>query len=190
MKKTLVISSMLFAAFCSYAQTPADGEATMKAWQAFMTPGEEHKMLAKSNGTWNEDMTMWMAPGAPAEKSTAVAENKMILNGLYQQSTHTGNFGGRPFEGIGTTGYDNGRKIFISTWVDNMGSGIMYMEGSWDAATKTINMKGTQTDPMTGKSMAIRETLKIVDDNTQLMEMFEVKNGKEWKMMEIKLTRK
>ncbi len=188
--KKLIITAAFFTAIFSCKAQKEDQEAMMKAWQTFMTPGEHHKMMAKSNGTWNQEITMWMAPGAPAEKSTATAENKMIMNGLYQQSTTTGNFNGMPFEGVSTTGYDNARKVYVSTWIDNMGSGIMYMEGPWDEATKTVNMKGTQTDPMTGKTIPVRETFKIVDEKTQLMEMFETKDGKERKMMEIKFTRK
>ncbi len=189
MKKSIITFSLLIAAACCNAQAQ-DSDAMMKAWQAFMTPGNEHKMLAASTGTWNEEITMWMAPGAPPEKNTSTAENKMIMNGLYQHSTHTGSFGGMPFEGIGITGYDNAKKLFVSTWIDNMGSGIMYMEGTWDAATKTVNMKGKQTDPMTGKSIDVRETLKIVDDKTHVLEMFETREGKERKTMEIKMTKK
>jgi hypothetical protein len=187
MKKIITTAVMLFTIIYSNAQQP-DSDA-MKAWQNFMTPGEVHKMLASSNGIWDEEITMWMAPGAPPEKAKAKAENKMILNGLYQQSTSTGNFGGMPFEGISTTGYDNGRKMFMSTWIDNMGSSITYMEGTWDEATKTVNMKGKQTDPMTGKVVDVRETLHIIDGDTQMMEMFETKDGKERKTMEIKFTR-
>ncbi len=38
-----------------------------------------------------------------------------------------------------------------------MGTGIMYMVGEWDEATKTVNFKGKQTDPMTGEDIR-RET--------------------------------
>ena len=167
-----------------------DSATMMKNWQAFMTPGEPHKMLAKSNGTWNGDITMWMSADAPPQKMTGTAENKMILNGLYQQGTHKGMYNGMPFEGISTTAYDNIKKMFISSWVDNMGSGIMHMEGPWDEATKTITMKGSCSDPMSGKTIEVKEIMKFIDDKNQMMEMYEVKNGKERKTMEIKFTKK
>lgn len=177
----------MLGAFCTQAQNDQDA---MKKWQAFMTPSDVHKMLAKSDGQWDEEVTMWMAPGAPAEKSKASCENKMIMNGLYQQSNHKGNMMGMPFEGMSILGFDNARKVFVSSWIDNMGSGIMNMEGTWDAATQTVNFKGTGTDPMTGNSMPVRETFKIVDDNTQVMEMYVPgPDGKEFKTMEIKFTR-
>lgn len=189
MKKiTIIICTLLIAIICktTYAQT----EAEMKAWQAYMTPGEVHKMLASSDGMWNEDITMWMDPAKPATKSTATAENKMILGGRYQQSTHKGSFNGQPFEGMSLLAYDNAKKMFMSTWIDNMGTGIMNMEGKWDPATKTINFKGKSFDPTTGKDINVRETFSIVDNNTQKMEMYMANDGKEFKSMEIMLTRK
>ena len=189
---TLIISAVSFFIFSSTAQQagPVDQAAMEKAWQTYMTPGDVHKMLAKSDGEWTGDVSMWMAPGAPPEKSTATVINKMILGGRYQQNTYTGKMMNMPFEGTGTVGYDNAKKMFVSTWVDNMGTGIIYMEGPWDDATKTVNMKGKQTDPLTGKETGIRETFKIVDDNNQVMEMFSTMNGSEFKTMEIKLKRK
>lgn len=188
MKKiTIIICTLLITILCktTFAQT----EAEMKAWQDYMTPGDVHKMLASSDGTWNEDITMWMDPAKPT-KSTATAENKMILGGRYQQSTHTGTFNGMPFEGFSLIGYDNAKKIFVSSWADNMGTGIMNMEGKWDPATKTINFTGTTVEPATGKDMNVRETFSIIDNNTQKMEMFMTNDGKESKTMEIKFTRK
>jgi hypothetical protein len=168
-----------------------DSATMQKNWEAYMTPGDVHKMMAKWNGEWNGDVTMWMQPGAPEQKSQSTATNKMIMNGLYQQSTHTGNMMGMPFNGISTTAYDIHRKEFISTWIDNMGSGVMVLKGPWDDATKTINLKGRMTDPGTTGEVDVRETFKIIDDNTQEMEMFVMMpDGKEFKTMNIKFTRK
>lgn len=168
-----------------------DSATMMKNWEEYMTPGETHKMLAKWDGEWNGDVTMWMAPGSPEQKSASTAVNKMIMNGLYQQSTHSGNMMGMPFSGQSTVGYDNHRKEFVSTWIDNMGSGIMVLRGPWDEATKTITLKGTMVDPGTKMDTDIRETFKIIDDNTQEMEMFIMTpDGKEFKTMNIKYTRK
>ncbi len=174
----------------AFTKLQSQDDAAMKAWQNYMTPGDVHKMLATSDGTWNEDITMWMAPGMAPTKSTSIAENKMILGGRYQQSTHKGTFNGMPFEGISLLGYDNAKKIFVSSWVDNMGTGIMQMQGNWDPATKTILFTGSSVDPMTGKDMAVKQTFSLIDKDTQKMEMYMMQNGKEFKTMEIKLTRK
>lgn len=171
---------------------PMPDSATMqKNWEAFMTAGPVHKMMASWDGTWDGEVTMWMAPGAPEQKNKTLAMNKMVMNGLYQESTHTGNMMGMPFNGKSTVGYDNHRKEFVSTWIDNMGSGIMVLRGPWDEATKTMNLRGKTTDPGTTAEMDVRETFKVVDDNTQVMEMFMVMpDGSEFKSMSIKFTRR
>jgi len=165
-------------------------ETMMKKWEAYMTPGKFHQWLKESNGTWTQDITMWMDPSAPPTKSTATAENTMILGGRYQQSTTKGSFNNMPFEGISTLGYDNTKKVFINTWIDNMGTGITYMEGTYDDAKKVINFTGKMTDCMTEKEIAMRQVFKIIDDNTQLLEWYETRDGSERKTMEIKMTRK
>jgi hypothetical protein len=86
--------------------------------------------------------------------------------------------------------YDNAKKVFISTWIDNMGTGIMTMEGTYDSTSKTMTMKGKMVDPTTGKDCDVREVMTFVDDNTQKMEMYCTMHGKEMKTMEMVSKRK
>ncbi|MFN2457078.1 MAG: DUF1579 domain-containing protein [Chitinophagaceae bacterium] len=168
-----------------------DSATMMRNWQAYMTPSEPHKMMASWDGTWVGDMTMWMAPGAPPTKSTTTSVNKMVMGGRYQQSTHTGDFMGSPFNGMSTMAYDNIKKVFISTWIDNMGTGVMVMEGPWDSTSKTITLKGKMVDPGVGKEIDVRETFRVIDNNNTVMEMYGAgPDGKEMKTMEIKYKRK
>ncbi len=46
-----------------------DSAAMMKAWQEFATPGDMHKWMEKTNGTWEAEVSSWMAPDAPPMKS-------------------------------------------------------------------------------------------------------------------------
>lgn len=171
------------------AQT-ADQEAQMKAWQAYMTPGDVHKMLAEADGDWKGDITMWMDPSAPPTKSEGTAHNKMIMGGRYQESDYTGSVMGMPFEGKNILAYDNMMKQFISTWIDNMGTGVMTLKGKWDEGTKTINFSGSMMDPMSGRETAVRETYTLNSKDKQTMVMYATMNGKEVKTMEIVYTRK
>lgn len=172
----------------TYAQQMSKEE--QQAMMAYAQPGPMHQMLAKSAGNWTEETTMWMAPGTPAMKNTATSTNVMIMDGRYQQSTHTGNFMGMPFTGVSTTGYDNTRKVFTNTWIDNMGTGIMYSEGVYNEKNKSIEFKGKCTDCTKGKSVDFRQIMYFIDDNHQKMEMYMPdKTGKEFKGMEILFTR-
>lgn len=172
--------------FASFSQSNDE----MKAMMAAATPGESHQMLAKSAGTWTGTVTMWMQPGAPPTVSQAQATNEMIMGGRYLKSTNSGNVMGMPFEGVGITGYDNVKKQFVNSWIDNMGTGIMTLTGTWDAASKSIVYTGSEPDPATGKDTPVKEVWRFVDDDNQVMEMYSVMDGKEVKSMEIKYTRK
>lgn len=172
---------------------PVDSATATKAWMEYATPGEMQKMMAKSDGIWIGENTMWMENGGKPMKSKSEATNKMIYDGRYQISNHKGNFMGMPFQGMSIVGYDNSKKKFISTWIDNMGTGIMHGEGDWNPSTKSIEFKGKMTDPTRpGKECNFREVFTYVDDNTHKMEMYgpDSKTGKEYKTMEIIYKRK
>ena len=175
------------------AWVPVDSATQMKAMMAYGTPGEMQKMMASWNGTWSSDMTMWEYDGATPHKMASTAVNSMVLGGRYQSSKHTGTMMGMPFEGMSLMGYDNAMKKFVSSWVDNWGTGIMMLSGPWDATTKTLTLTGSMPDIVRpGKECTMREVFTVVDDNTQHMEMYgpDPKTGKEFKMMEITMKKK
>jgi hypothetical protein len=168
-----------------------DASTKAKNWQEYMTPSAMHQMMASWDGTWDGDITMWM-PGAPEMKSKGTAVNRMIMGGRYQEGLMTGDMMGMPFEGRSLLAYDNHRKEFQNTWIDNMGTGIMLAKGTWDSTTKTITLKGTFINPETKEDCEARQTFQVVDDNTQILEMFgpDPKTGQEMKTMKIVYTRK
>ena len=184
---TLLVAIVL----CQNLHAQMDEAAMMKAWEAYATPGDMHKMLASESGKWTANTTVWMMPNDPKPmKSTGTAEIKMSYGGRYQIGTHNGSFMGMPFEGTSTVGYNNASKKFESTWTDNMGTGIMFMTGEYNAATKTVNYSGRCVDPMTGKEKMYRETWTIIDNNTRKMEMFDTDpSGKEFRSMEMIIKR-
>ncbi len=188
MKPLLLLVALVLSAATLHAQM---GEAEQRAMMEYGTPGEMHKMLARDNGGWQEDITMWMKPGAEPMKMQATVTSEMIMDGRYQHQTHTGEMMGMPFNGVSTTGYDNARKVFVNTWLDNFGTGIMVSEGRWDAKTKSVEYKGKVTDPMAGgKQMPFRQVLYFVDENHQRVEMYQMHEGKEYKSMEMVLTKR
>ena len=165
-----------------------DQQAMMEAWQKSMTPGPMHEMLASRVGEWKSEVTMWMDPSQPPTTSVGTSVTESLLGGRYFRTTHTGNFMGMDMTGIELGGYDNVKKEFFSTWIDNFGTGIMYLTGSYDEATKTFTFTGPTVDPM-GNEYNVRETVQIVDNDTHLFEMYMDQGGQEFKSMEIKFTR-
>jgi hypothetical protein len=174
------------------AWIPIDSAAAMNAMMAAGQLGEEHKMLAKGNGTWAAEMTYWDGIDRPANKMSGTQVTTSILDGHFQQSKFTGDWMGMPFVGISTVGYDNTTKEYVSIWMENMNTAIMVMKGNYDAATNSINFTGKQKNPVNGIECTLRETYKMIDDNNHVLEMYgpDPKTGKEFKMMEIKYTKK
>ena len=195
--KNIILSSMLvfvlsgFVSIIAQSSTDAQKEAEQK-WMSYMTPGTYHQKLAKSVGDWDSKMEMWMAPNSDPATSTGTVKAEMILGGRYLQMKYSSTVMGMPFEGISTDGYDNGKKVFFNTWVDNMGTGIMYAEGKYDESTKTCEYNGKMFDPMTGKDLPYRQTVQTIDDNHMIMEMFypSPMGGKEFKSMHVEYTKK
>lgn len=163
-----------------------------KAWMENMTPGEMHKVIASTNGTWDCDITHWMGIDSTPMKSKGTTVSKSAFNGLFQESEHTGDMMGMKFTGKETMGYDNSKKKFVSTWYDNMGSMIIYSTGDYDAAAKTITMTGDCINPATGKPMNLKWVYKLTDNDNMVMEMWgpDMATGKEYKSMEIVMKRK
>ena len=81
-----------------------DEKAMMEAMAKYSTPGPEHKALEQFVGTWDANVKMWMAPGAPPQESTGTAENKMALGGRFLEQHYEGTFMNQPFTGMGYTG--------------------------------------------------------------------------------------
>lgn len=174
------------------AWVPVDSATMMKNMMDYATPGPMHTLMASWNGTWKDENTMWEFEGASPQTAEGTTVFSTIMDGKYQQSTHTGTMMGMPFEGHGLLAYDNALKEFVYTWIDNWGTGIMTMTGQWDEANKTMTLAGSMPDVnRPGKQCNMREVIRMIDENTQHMEMYgpDMKTGKEYKMLEIKMTR-
>jgi len=190
MKRLLLVLTAILPLAITYSANAQTAEQ-QKAWMDYMTPGKVHEMLAKEDGNWTFTMSYWMTPDGPPSTTNGTNEYKMVLGGRYQQSISKAQMEGMEFEGHGLLGYDNAKKMFQNTWADNMGTGIMFMEGKWDDATKSVALTGKMFDPMTNKELEVKQVYKMIDDDHHTMEMYipSPSTGKEFKNMEIKFTR-
>lgn len=187
----IFVSSILLLSNNAFAQEEMmSQDEMMKKWMDYMTPGAMHEMLAKSVGEWTYTSKYWMDPSAPPTVSEGRAVNEMILGGRYLKAMNYSDVMGMPMEGMNIVAYDKATNEFFSFWIDNMGTGMTMARGKYDDNSKVCDMKGTMVDPMTGTEMEYRQTMKFIDDDNQLFEMYMVGDGKEVKTMEITSTRK
>src|SRR5437667_6503395 len=160
---------------------------------------ENHKLLAGLDGTWSYTVKMWMNPdpNAKPQESKGTAVRKSMMDGRFFVMDVTGKMDmpgpdGKKkemtFKGMGIEGYDNVKKKFVATWMDNMGTGIMMSEGTYDPATKTFTYTG-EYEEMPGMKKKFREVIKLVDKDHHEFEMYEDRGTGETKSVEIHYTR-
>jgi Protein of unknown function (DUF1579) len=187
------------------ASSPATSAASMaptaeemKQMMELSKLNENHKLLATTAGTWNYTVKMWMDPTGKPTESTGTAIRKTIMDGRYVSGEYSGKFkmpgpDGKlqetNFTGMSMDGYDNVKKKFVSGWVDSMGTGIMTMDGTYDAATKTFTYTGDY-EMMPGMKEKFRQVIKMTDATHMVMEYYEDRGQGETKTMEISYTKK
>jgi hypothetical protein len=198
----LAVSAPCFAQDGAAPKTeakPAQGDDAqmMAAMMELAKPGENHKILEATTGSWTYKVKWWMRPDAPPVESAGTTTTRSVMDGRYFISEHTGKMSmpgpdgkimDANFQGMATEGYDNTTKKFVASWIDNMGTGIMMMEGTYDPATKALTYLGEEK-PMPGMKFNVRQVVKYTDKDHHTIEFYEVHGGKETKTMEIEYTR-
>jgi len=173
------------------AKPPMDEKAMMEMMQKYGTPGQGHKKLDFMAGSWTTKNSMWMDPAQPPEVTEGASEHRWILGGRYLEQRFSGNFMNTPFTGLGYTGYDNYKRQYVGTWMDTMGTCMLNMTGNFDKSGKILTMTGKMDDPMLKKEVTLREKMTIINNDEMLFEMFGPgMDGKEYRMMEMRYTRK
>ena len=171
----------------------------MKQMMEMSKLNENHKLLSGLDGNWNYTIKFWMNPdpNAKPQESKGTAVRKSMMGGRYfvmdvsgkmEMPGEDGKMKDMQFKGMGVEGYDNVKKKFVGSWIDNMGTGIQFSEGTYDPATKTFTYT-SEMEPVPGMKTQVREVLKIADNNHMMFEWYENQGGQEKKTMEINYTR-
>lgn len=146
---------------------------------------EEHKMVQRGVGEWTGTITMHNMPQPLASPCT---ETVTAVGELWTTSRFEMDFGGMPFSGSSTFGYDPDKKMFVGTWVDSMTPRLTIMEGAYDKEKDAIVMHYDSVDHMTGKTIKMRSE-NHTEENAYHIKFFQV--GEEDALqMEIEMKRK
>jgi hypothetical protein len=146
-------------------------KAMHEAYEKAGTPGKHHARLNLFVGDWKSSMKMMMGPGDP-QISEGTCSYEWILNNHYLASTYKADFGGMPFEGRGTMGYDNVLGRYWSTWIDNTSTGCMAESGACDESGKNFTMAGKSTSPMLGREAMTKSTIEVVSNDKHILRMW------------------
>jgi len=182
------------------APSAADMQKMMEQMMEMSKLNENHKLLSSGDGTWDYTVKMWMDgdTSKKPQESKGTAVRKSIMDGRFVQMDVTGKMqmpgpDGKPkemtFKGHSMEGYDNVKKKFVGTWVDNMGTSITMSEGTYDPATKSFTYT-SEVEAIPGMKTPVREVLKLTDNDHMNLEWYENQGGQEKKTMEIAYTKK
>lgn len=169
---------------------PAVGRGASAIPERYGMPGPMHRMLELQEGVWNETAMLYSAPGAKPVTIEQQVFNMMTMEGLFLQSTHIAMVNGRPFKAISTTGFDNTRNIFMNTWMDNMSSGMVYSEGTFDPKKNLITYTGQMQTAGSNRPIPFRQEVVFTDKDNMVVRTYMTGIGAvEYMSMEAKMTR-
>ncbi len=176
------------------------GGVDMQAMEAemmkAMQPGPMHEWLKHFEGEWDTTVKSFQSPGGEPQVMKMHTSSTMAMGGRYLLAKVTGEIdmgpmGKVPFEGLSTMGYDNMQKKFISTWYDNMSTGMMIETGTVDGAGKVLTLEGENWNMFTNGMAKSKSVTTVIDDKTHKLEMWSVgPDGKMMKSMEIEYVKK
>lgn len=113
-----------------------------------------------------------------------------LFEGRFIRETFEAEMMGQAFKGESTTGFDNNKKQFVTSFIDSMSTGITQMKGSISQDGKTLTFIGDMDEPMSGEmGKAFRIVITVESADSHTMEMSEILYGEPFKVMEITYTR-
>jgi len=195
--KTVKVFLIIFLGLVLIAPSLADSQEKseeqqkmMEVWMKYATPGKAHKFLEKQVGEWDVISKMWEKPGQPPTITKGPGKGKMFMGGRYLKMYYKGNMMGMPFEGLGIYAYDNHLKKFLSIWIDNMGTGIMFSKGTVDKTGMVLTTYSEVDNIFTGAKDKFKTVITFMNADKFLMEMYMLGPKGEFRSLEVTHIRK
>jgi hypothetical protein len=172
-----------------------DMEEMMRKWMAVAAPSDHHKHLEHFVGTWKTTTRLWMGgPGTSPTETTGSATVKWILGGRFILEEHQGEIqlpasDGQmrkvPFQGVGLTGYDNFKNMYIGTWADNMNTHLLSMSGTRDPSGK-FTFYCEMAEPMLDvHGRMVKYVTRVISKDKHIFESYDLHAGDDYKVLEI-----
>ncbi len=182
-------------------QPPAEQMAqmmeAMKKWETLAAPAEQHKHLEPMVGTWDLTIKIWMGgPGTPAAESTGTSTIRWILGKRFlleemKAEMDMGPMGKHDFEGLGLSGYDNYKNMYVNSWADNMGTQLLTMRGTRHPTTGVFTAYGEMDEPMLDlQDRMVKYVTRVINEDQHVFEMYDLPAGEDYRVMEITYTRR
>lgn len=167
-----------------------------------MQPGEPHKLFENFVGSWKTTTKMWMMGEGSGDPivTGGTSEVKWVLGNRYAYEEHrgetmmpdeTGQMKKMAYEGIGLTGYDNDRNVYVGSWAHNLGTAMLTYSGGLSRDGKTLTLYGTMDEPMmklVGRH--VKYVIRIDGRDRHTFSLYDLHAGDNYKVIEITYERR
>lgn len=194
---------LLLSTASSWAQqpstvpVPAAGSAPGKAQElqqllAFSRPASQHALLGKLVGTWHfQDVARSFVQGTL--RRTPLYTGRFyqvdITGGKLPLPVADGKLVEAPYQSQQLEGYDNGRRQFVTTSINNhIGSDIELQTGTYEAATQSFTYEW-EDELLPGQKQQHRRVLRVLDATHYAEDYYELQNGVATKVRELRYTK-
>lgn len=162
----------------------------MMEYQKLATPGSHHKELEYFVGTWNVTSKIYaMGPENPPMTSTGTSKVKWVLDKRYVMENFKGSMMGQPYEGLGMTGYDNFRNLYVGSWCSSMDTQFLTMKGQKNPETGKMVMYGEMDEPGLVTGRYCKYVTTIIDEDHYKFEIIDLHAGDDYRVIELDYTR-
>ncbi len=171
---------------------PAKMAEMMAKWQKTTTPSKHHHALDAFVGEWDTTIKVWMGgPGTPPAESTGSSSVKWVLGGRYVQEMFSGTMMGQPSEGIGYTGYDNYKNMYVFSYISNQSTEMLTGMGMTDPSKKVFTFFGQMDEAMLDVfGRTVKYVTTIINEDKHVFQIIDLHAGDDYKVIEIVYTRK
>ncbi|MEZ6197418.1 MAG: family 16 glycoside hydrolase [Planctomycetota bacterium] len=160
--------ALLALALPLHAQTQ---DEAMREMMKAMTPGPQHAEIARGAGRWSLERTITM-PGVQLFTSTGESVGKMVLDGRFLEVETRGEMMGMSESSKVLVGYDNTRALYTVVAMSTNSTGMMMATGK-KLEDGSYLYEGTIYEYPTPGGRPFRHTHRWVNDDTQVMEVFD-----------------
>lgn len=170
-----------------FAQSKKDSTAL-----DYSHPGKYHRLLAELIGEWTFQARRFSGNPNPDSNKVILefsgsfvrkpfADGRFffveLTGGKIELPVQDGKMKEGNVQDVETEGYDNVKKKFVFTFINNhIGSGIIYSEGNYDPTTKTISYE-YEIEPVPGRKIKVRKLLIFQDNDHYKVEYYNERNS-------------
>ncbi len=191
--RLFALSIIMLVAVLAVAQpdwqemSPEEQQKMMVEWQKLGAPADAHKHLEALVGDWKTTTNMWMAgPDSDPMTSHGTSTKTMIMGGRWLQEDFVGDFMGQPMNGLGITGYDNYKNMYLNTWVDNVSTNVTYATGMRHPHTGVFTFYAQADEPMLKvQDRTVKYSITVESADKHVFAMYDLHAGDDYKVVEI-----